>query len=93
MTTSQSSPMIVNSLPSDSPMNAVSVESRPWDRQLHEPAALFISKLGEISITFEAKLTKSARRVEIGHPDPGETAPHLEYQYILLEINPHTSST
>jgi hypothetical protein len=35
--------------------------------------------LGEISITFEVKLTKSARRVEINHPDPGETAPHLVY--------------
>src|SRR6266851_2169721 len=28
------------------------------------------SKLGEISTTFEAKLTKSARRVEIDHPGP-----------------------
>ncbi|GHO58482.1 hypothetical protein [Ktedonobacter robiniae] len=43
-----------------------------------------VSKLGETSTTFEVKLTKSARRVEIRHPEPGETAPHLEYQHRML---------
>ncbi|MEO8956871.1 MAG: class I SAM-dependent methyltransferase [Ktedonobacteraceae bacterium] len=33
------------------------------------------SKLGEISTTFEAKLTKSARRIEIDHSEPEEMAP------------------
>jgi hypothetical protein len=35
--------------------------------------------LGEIRKNFEVKLTKSARRVEIHQPEPGETAPHLGY--------------
>jgi hypothetical protein len=47
-----------------------------------------ISKLGEISTTFEVKLTKSARGVEIDHPEAGETAPHLVYGNGELEIKP-----
>jgi hypothetical protein len=35
--------------------------------------------LGEIRMDFEVKRTKSVRRVEIDHPEPGETAPHLVY--------------
>jgi hypothetical protein len=43
-------------------------------------------KLGEIGINFEVKLTKSARRVEIDHPEPGETAPYLVCSIIILFI-------
>lgn len=30
-----------------------------------------------LSTALEVKLAKSARKVEINHPDPGETAPYL----------------
>ena len=36
------------------------------------------SKLGEIRTNFEVKLTKSVRKVEIDHPEPGETAPKAD---------------
>jgi hypothetical protein len=38
----------------------------------------FGRKLGEISTTFEAKRTKSVRRVEIDHPGSEEIAPKAD---------------
>jgi len=42
--------------------------------------------LGEISTKFEVKLTKSARKVEIDHAEPGETAPHQASSITILSI-------
>jgi alpha-1,2-mannosyltransferase len=42
--------------------------------------------LGEISTTFEVKWTKSARSVEMGYPEPGETASRLVSALVILLI-------
>ena len=67
------------------PAYAVSAEpGRATARMLERDLAFLerlgfaVSKLGEIRTNFEVKLTKSVRKVEIDHPEPGETAPKAD---------------
>ena len=58
----------------------------PWQKNQERRTDPSLSKLGEISTKFEVKLTKSARKVEIDHAEPGETAPHQVSSITILSI-------